>query len=112
MDFYIGIGAVVVLAVLIVGLFHGPSHHVPRRPTRRSRSSPASPPQSGPVPPSTAPLVPQPGTPVEPGAVSGDPSLPGHTSPLPAEPPAYVMPPPRRRHLPRRPVGGPRGRRP
>jgi hypothetical protein len=97
-ELYIGIGVVVLVAVLLVGLFHGPSHR-----------------DTQPPPPSPGARTEQP----QPGAGSQNASeatppaggVDASPPPLPADPPAYVLPP-RRHHLPRRSVTGPRGRRP
>jgi hypothetical protein len=97
MDLIVAIGALVLVGLLIVGLFHGPSHrdsHAHARPARRTPpvSEHAGAEPSAPTPPLNLP----------PSAA---------LSAVPNEPPAYVLPPRQRRHLGRRPVTGPRGRR-
>lgn len=104
MEWFIAVGVIVLMAVLIVGLFHGPTHeHRPHLPHRAHRS--AVPAQAGahaqassPEPSPAAPLA------VPPFATTApvDPT---------GEPLAYTLPPaPPRRRL-RRPAGRPGGRR-
>jgi hypothetical protein len=99
MDLIIAIVALVLVGLLIVGVFHGPSHR-DARPRHRPASTTAPTPPSDPVPSGEAAMVPPVVVPPE-----------APLSEVPGEPPAYVLPPPRRRrHVPRRPVNGPRGR--
>ena len=98
MDLMIAIGALVLVGLLIVGLFHGPSHRDAgahrRRGAPTATTTPAEPERTSEAP-AAAPIV-----------------LPPGPTESPTDPPAYVLPPPRRRRpLPRRPVNGPRGRR-
>jgi hypothetical protein len=100
-EWFIAVGVVVLMTVLLVGLFHGPSHeHGRHRPARAGGTTVPAPEPPSTVTPSVAPAAPAPPIPAV-APVEPPPDL-----------PAYTLPPPRpRRHLHRRSDRRPGGRR-